>query len=437
MSAARLLLALLFSVGLLGALTSGDVLYSRFIYASALLGFVSWAWTRWAAAGLELKREARSLRAYVGEVFQERYEIVNSSRVPAVWVEILNQSPLPFAAGSRLLTFVTGRQKYTYVARTWLTCRGGFPLGPTRISTGDPFGLFKMEKTIPPRARLIVLPLIYEIRSFPFPSGVLPGGQVIHRKSHDITPHASGVREYVHGDALKRIHWLTTARRSRLMVKEFEQDPQTEVWLYLDAQAKAHYQKPYQTEELEVDAMIFARRPAFKLPPSTLEYAVSITATLAHFFIAQRRAVGYASAGQTLTIHAAERSERQEAKILETLAFVEANGTWSIAELVGAHASQLPRGSTVILVTPTAHADLLHAVDDLQLRRLRPMVVLIRADTFGGAGGAEKLVAALRARRVPLCVIEYEADLSQALAEIPWNFKLQDVQSWRTPAFSP
>lgn len=437
MKAARILIALLFGVGVFGALTRGDILYSRFVYAGVLLGFVSWVWTRWAAGGLELRRETRSLRAHVGEVFQEQFEIANNSRIPAVWIEILNQSPLPFAAGSRLYTFVTGRQKRTYLARTWLTRRGGFPLGPTRISTGDPFGLFKRSKTIPPRERLIVFPPIYEIRSFPFPTGVLPGGQVINRKSLDITPHASGVREYVHGDALKRIHWLTTARRSRLMVKEFEQDPQTEVWLYLDSQAKAHYQIPHRTQELEVDAMIFAKRPTFKLPPSTLEYAVSITATLAHFFIAQRRAVGYASAGQTFTIHPAERSERQEAKILETLAFVEANGTWSIAELVGAHAPQLPQGSTVVLVTPTVRPDLLHAVDDLQLRRLRPMVVLIRADTFGGPGGTDQLVTALRERRVPACVVAYEADLSQALAEIPFNFKLQDMRSWQTPVFSP
>jgi uncharacterized protein (DUF58 family) len=84
-----------------------------------------------------------------------------------------------------------------------------------------------------------------------------------------------------------------------------------------------------------------------------LEYSVSITASLAHYFLRQRRAVGYASAGQTIHHSPAERSERQEAKILETLAFVEANGKLSIAELVAAQASQLPQGSSVILITPT------------------------------------------------------------------------------------
>ena len=247
--------------------------------------------------------------------------------------------------------------------------------------------------------------MIYEIQSFPFPAGLLPGGQVINRKSLDVTPHAASVREYVHGDALKRIHWLTSARRNRLMVKEFEQDPQTEIWLFLDLHWMMHSEKPHQYEELPIDAMIFAKRPDFKLPPSTLEYAVSIAASLAHYFIAQRRAVGYASAGHALSIHPAERSERQEAKILETLAFVEANGTLSIAELVAVHASQLPKASTAILVTTTVHPNLLQAVDDLLLRHLRPVVILLDAASFGGPRGTENLHTALHERRVPVSVI--------------------------------
>ena len=234
--------------------------------------------------------------------------------------------------------------------------------------------------------------MLFEIKSFLFPPGLLPGGQVIRRKSSDITPHAAGVREYVHGDAMKRIHWPTSIRRNQLMVKEFEQDPQAEVWLYLDSQKDVHFEKPHQYDEVSVESMLFGRRPKFQLPPSTLEYSISITASLAHYFIAQRRAVGYVSAGQAFTVHHAERSERQEAKILETLAFVEANGELSIAALVAAQASQLPQGSSAILVTPTVRPDLLLAVDDLQRRYLRPVVVLLDAETFGGQRGTDKLV---------------------------------------------
>jgi uncharacterized protein (DUF58 family) len=182
--------------------------------------------------------------------------------------------------------------------------------------------------------------------------------------------------------------------------------------------------------------MFFGRRPKFKMPPSTLEYAISITASLAHYFISQRRAVGYVSAGQAFTVHSADKSERQEARILETLAFVEADGALSISALVAAQASQLPQGSSVILVTPTVRSDLLHAVDDLQRRHLRPVVVLLNTETFGGERGSDKLIVALRERRVPVCVIACDADLTQALSELPADLTSREMRTWRNPILS-
>ncbi len=436
MKAGRIMLALILLIGSAGVLTTGSILYSRMFYLGVFLTIGSWVWTRWAVRGLRANRSARVQRANVGDVFEEKFNISNDSRVMAPWIEVMNQSLIPFAAGSRLFTYVNGRQKQSYLARTWLTRRGGFLLGPTRISTGDPFGFFSASKVIAPEQTLVVFPVIFEIKSFVFPPGLLPGGQVIRRKSSDITPHAAGVREYVHGDAMKRIHWPTSARRDRLMVKEFEQDPQAEIWLYLDSQQNVHYAKPYQSEEISVETMMFKKRPKFKLPPSTLEYSISITASLAHYFIGQRRAVGYVSAGQAFTVHSAEHSERQEAKILETLAFVEANGALSIAALVAVQASQLPQGSSVILVTPSARPDLLHAVDDLQRRFLRPVVVLLDAETFGGARGTENLILSLRERRVPLVVIKCDADLTQALSVVSNSINTQDMSPWQNPVLS-
>ncbi len=436
MRAGRILLALLFAIGVIGVITTGAAVYSRFIYLSLLMSIGGWIWTRWTVSGLRLLRNSRVLRANVGDIFEEHFEVVNGSRVLAPWIEIINQSAIPFASGSRLLTMLMGRQKRTYLARTWLTRRGAFSLGPTRISAGDPFGLFRASKDFAADQKLIVLPLLFEIQSFLFPPGLLPGGQVIRRKSSEITPHAAGVREYVHGDAMKRIHWPTSIRRDQLMVKEFEQDPQAEVWLYLDSQQTVNFEKPHQFDDMPIESLLFGRRPKFHLPPSTLEYSISITASLAHYFIAQRRAVGFASAGQTFTVHHAERSERQEGKILETLAFVEANGELSIAALVAAQASQLPQGSSAILITPTVRPELLQAVDDLQRRYLRPMVILLDAGTFGGPDGTDKILLSLRERRVPVCIIACDANLAQALSEFSSDLTSQDVRKWKSTALS-
>lgn len=433
MKAGRILIALIFLAGVVGALVNGAAIFSRFLYSSLLLTLFAWVWTRWVARKISFERSSRALRANVGDVLEENFKLTNRGRLPIPWVEVVNKTGIPFAAGSRLFTLVMGRQHRSYTGRTWLTRRGSFQLGPTQVSVGDPFGLFSVSREFKPGDTLIVFPMIHDIRSFHSPQGMLTGGPVIRKKSPDITPHASGVREYIPGDAMKRIHWQTSARRGRLMVKEFEQDPQAEVWIYLDSQRTAHQQIAQKEVEVPVHSMLLMKRPKIELPPSTLEYSVSIAASLAHYFIRQGRAVGLASAGQTLTILPAERSERQEAKILETLAFVNSDGNLSLAGLVATQSALLPQGSSVILVTPSARADLLQAVDELQRRFLSPVVVLLDAKTFGGPASPAELITALRERRAPVIPIACGDDLPTALSELSSKFKHQETRAWQTP----
>ena len=437
MTPGRALVLLMLLVGGVGTVVNGGVVYVRLLYLSALLIGIAWLLTVFSLRGIKVERQARSLRASVGDIFEEHFEIQNTSRTPKLWLEVANESSLPHATGSRVLTFVRSRQKRIYTARTWITNRGSFPLGPTRITSGDPFGIFRVSKNYPANSSLVVLPMIFPVAEFLSPPGLLPGGRAIRRKSIDITPHAAGVREYVAGDPMKRIHWPTSIRRNQLMVKEFEQDPQAEVWLFLDTHKNAHVSKSDEAYDAPpIDDLLLLKRRKVKLPPSTLEYSVSITASLAHYFIEQRRAVGLVSAlGRSFTMIPAERSERQEAKILEELAFVQAESTYTLPGLVTAQMGQLPQGSSAILVTPMIWPELLLGVDSLLRRNLRPVVVLLMSHSFGNRASNEDLAQSLNERKVPVCRVYCEADLSETLSSFAVNTFSQE-SSWRKPVLS-
>jgi uncharacterized protein (DUF58 family) len=433
MNTGRIIVALLLLTGLTGSFVNGAPFYSNIFYLGLILLLGAWLWVRILARSLSLNRQGDSPRASVGDIFKEQYEIMNASRLPGLWIELSNEMPVPTAAGSRLLTSLKPGQKQTYVSRTWLTHRGGFQVGPTLLTVSDPLGLFRIKKSFPAQNSLVILPNIFPILSFLSPPGLVPGGPVIRRKSMDITPHAAGIREYEPGDPMKRIHWPTSARRGQLMVKVFEQDPQAEIWLFLDAQQKAQAHKAFETPDIPLEALLFSRKPRLTLPPSTLEYGISITASLAHYFIGQKRAVGLVTEDRAYTMMPAERSERQETKILETLAFLEGRGDLAIAALVSIQARRLPPGSSVILVTPTVSLDLLGVADDLQRRNLRPVVVLLAADSFEGAPGTDKLAGQLRDLRVPVCLIYCDSDLGQTLSTFSINNIPQDVSTWQRP----
>ena len=437
MTPGRVFVLLVLAVGGIGTLVDGAVYYVRLLYLGALLLILAWLLTILSLRGITVERRSRSSRAGVGDVFEEHFEIANNSRVTKLWLEVANETKIPNSTGSRIVTLLRGRQKRSYTARTWLTSRGGFSLGPTTITSGDPFGIFRVSRQFPAISKLVVFPMLIRVRNFLSPPGLLPGGKAIRRKSIDITPHAAGVREYVPGDPMKRIHWPTSVRRNQLMVKEFEQDPQAEVWFFLDTHKNVHVAKTgelYETPPL--DDLLLLRRRKVKLPPSTLEYSISIAASLAHYFIEQRRSVGLVTASEhEYRVIPSERSERQEGKILEALSFLQGESTITLPSLISAQIGQLPQGSSAILITPMAWPELLIAVDSLQRRNLRPVVVLLMARSFGGRQSNEELFQSLVERNVPVCPVYCDADLSESLSSFSANTFSQE-SSWRQPVLS-
>ncbi len=437
MTPGRIFVLLVLAVGAVGTAVNGGAIYVKLLYLGGLLIILAWLLTIFSLRGIKVERTARSQRGTVGDIFEEHFEVSNMSRLPKLWLAVANGSNLPYTTGSRILTLLRGKQKRIYTARTWLVSRGGFSLGPTTVTSGDPFGIFRVSRVFPAKSSLVVLPLIFRVNEFLSPPGLLPGGQVIRRKSIDVTPHASGIREYIPGDPMKRIHWPTSIRRDQLMVKEFEQDPQAEVWLFLDTHKSVHFARPQQEgEHYPTDDLFLLRRREVKLQPSSLEYAASITASLAHYFIAQRRAVGLVTSSyRTYKVIPAERSERQEAKILEELAFLQAESAYTLPSLTTAQMGQLPQGSSAILITPMIWSELLLAVDSLQRRNLRPVVVLLMIESFGSHASNEELAQSLEARNVPVCRVYCDADLSETLSSFSANTFTKD-NSWRQPVLS-
>jgi uncharacterized protein (DUF58 family) len=416
MASARRVVLILLGISLLAGVMTGSQLYYRLTYLWALLLVGSWVMSRMALRGLDVNRKARFLRSQVGQIFEERFEIVNTSRLPRLWIEVRDESSLPGTRGSHVLTLIGGRESRTYLARTRLSDRGVFPLGPTELVSGDLFGLFQVNRVYPSMQNLLVFPMMFQVQSFPNPPGLLPGGEALRRRTAQITSNAAGVREYEPGDPMNRIHWVSTARRDRLMVKEFELDPLAEVWIFVDGAGSVQAALPQEEKEFDPQD-VWRHRYKFQLPPSTIEYSVSIAASLARFYLRRGRAVGLASSGQALRVLPADRGGRQLGKILESLAVLRAEGNLYLSGLIETQARHLPRGSTIIMVTPSTFDDVIQTADILLRKGLRPVAVLVDPKTFGGMRSNESLAFDLKALGVPVCQVSNGEDLSNVLSD--------------------
>lgn len=392
-------------------------IYARLTVALVLVMVVNGVWSAFALMGLGVQRSSQVTRKQVGEIFAEKFEIINHSRLPKGWMKITDQAEFAGHSASRVLTWVWGDQARQYIAYSQLDKRGWFKLGPTLIETGDLFGLFLCRKVFPSMGRLLVIPYMVEIAAFPLPFGVLPGGRALRQKTLEVTPYAGSVREYVPGDTLRRIHWPTSVRKQKLIVKEFEKDPLAEVWIFLDAQESVHVCRD---EALDNNSELLwvRQKKEFRLPPETAEYTISIAASVAKYYIRQSREVGLVSAGQAYSILPAERGERQLGKILETLAVLQAEGEMPLWGLISSQLGRLTRGSTIILITPSTDENILIMVMDVLERGLMPVVILIDQASFGGDQKAPDLEKRLIGQGILVFVV-YEGDDLKTVLETP------------------
>ncbi|MCR4407554.1 MAG: DUF58 domain-containing protein [Anaerolineae bacterium] len=408
-------------VSLVAALTvpgeTGRYLLYRLTYLLASILVLSYLWSWSSIRWLDFSRRPRTRRSEVGKLVEEWFQARNRGVIPKLWVEIWDESDLPGYRASRVLSAVGARQRRRWRVKTICWQRGSFKLGPTTIVGGDPFGLFQKRRRIEDTTSLVVYPAIVDLTTFAQPLGQLPGGDAVRRRTHHITTNVSSVRDYAPGDSFNRIHWPSTARKERLIVKEFELDPTADVWIFLDMEARV---QGGQQEEIDMDeegpALLRARRTQPRLMPTTEEYGVTIAASLAKYFSMRDRAVGLVTYGQRREVLQADRGERQLAKILETLAVIRAQGLSSLAQVLAVESKHLRRGTTLLIITPSTDRRWVLTARDLTRRGLHSTAVLLDAKSFGREADPQPLVAELAASHIPTYVVRRDDDLRVALS---------------------
>jgi uncharacterized protein (DUF58 family) len=407
---------------LIGALVTGRDLFYNLVYLWVAVIVIAGVWTWTAINSIRIGRHTRALRAQVGRPLEERLSVRNTSRVPKLWLEVRDHSDLPGHEASLVVDSLAPGRERVWVVRSLCRERGRFRLGPLSLTSGDPFGLFQVTRHLPQTTNIVVYPMTFDLPDFTLPLGPMPGGDALRRRTHYVTANASGVRDYSPGDSFNRIHWRSTARRDRLIVKEFELDPLSDIWIFLDGDkgVQARLEPAYPVGTQPPAPLWVGSREKVTLPASSEEYAVSVSATLAQYFIRHDRTVGLITYGRGREIVQPDRSERQLTKMLETLAVFRAEGRVSLSDALSIESQQLPRWSTLIVVTSASDTEWVLAAQSLKRHGLRVVAVVIEASSFGGYTQAG-VVEALWAAGIPAFRIKNGDDIVGALSYGSWT----------------
>jgi uncharacterized protein (DUF58 family) len=347
---------------LVAAFSTGITFLFFLVYLLATLLLASRWYARRGLRGLRAGYYVVNPNCQVGDTLEAVYRVDNDSRWAKPWVEVGNESTLPAPLPGRVVGIHAASSRQ-WPARVTLVRRGNYRLGALRVRTGDPFGFFTSEMVVGRPTWILVIPKVYPLPHWRLPPSPVDGSTPSRRRYEAATPLVATVRPYVHGDAINRIHWLSSVRHGELHVKEFDLEQAADLWLLLDLDRTMHAGPP------EV---------------ASVETAITAAASIAVHTLAENRAVGITVSARRQQRLTPDRGTRAEQKILNLLANVQADGTQPLAELVLGTLPQLRRGMTLCIVTGSTEREWVRALAALRRRGIGTIVVLLDRFSFDG-----------------------------------------------------
>jgi uncharacterized protein (DUF58 family) len=402
----------------LAVATNRDIFF-RLSYLIILVVAAAFLWALYSIQSFKLDREMLTPRAQVGQLAEERITAISTGRFPKLWIELIDTGNMPGHPVGRVLSAMAPRVRYSWTVRSLCRLRGRFHLGPITASSGDPFGLFVFHRTLHDTERvLVVYPMTLDLPVFAPTIGSLRGGETRYQRTHHVTTNVAGTREYEPGDSFNRIHWKSTARYDRLIVKEFELDPTADVWILLDMERGIHVGAWWEQSwyERDLDELWMEDKVA-QLAPNSEEYAVTCAATIAKYYLDKQRAVGLVASNHEYTYAQPDRGERQLTRLLELLAVIESSGSEPFASLIARETATMNRSITIILITPSPDLEWIRYAQDLRRRGFHLIAILVDASSFGMGVDFAPVIGELAASGVLTYVVRQGDDLRSVLSE--------------------
>ncbi len=262
--------------------------------------------------------------------------------------------------------------------------RGRYAIESAEAVVEDPFGLERMRIPLERQPAMVVYPRLVELDRLFSEAGVhmREGRRLLLQRPSGFDVHS--VREYVEGDSLRKVHWPSTARRARLMVKEVEDSPRDELAVVLDA----HH----------------------AMPRANFDVAVRAAGSILDAYARRGRRAALVVAGATQQLQRVH-AEGDWRRALELLAAAEADGHDPVERVLAGEANPAALALDLVLVTPRLPGALVERLVQRAAARRNTSVVYV-----DGVRRREPALLHLQHGGVAVATVAPGDDLAQVLS---------------------
>ena len=242
------------------------------------------------------------------------------------------------------------------------------------MRSGDVFGFLSNEQTLSNWQYLLVYPLVVPLARFNLPSRHPFGERRAPRRLLEDPARVIGVRDYVYGDSMRRVHWKATARALQLQSKVYEASTTYNLVIFLNVMANFDAVHGTQPEILEMAVCAAASVADWALNEHC---AVGLYANTLMFMpdeqlpFGEKQGVTEPEDAETTVATQLKRrrvhvppasSEEQRRRIMDVLARIQPFFGSTLEEVVQAERARLPAGATVVVITSIVSDLLLDAL---------------------------------------------------------------------------
>jgi uncharacterized protein (DUF58 family) len=274
--------------------------------------------------------------------------------------------------------------------------RGRYRTEQAHAVLEDPFGFERLVVPLETTSALLVYPRVVELDGLFSESGAhaQDGRRVLLRRPSGFDLHS--VREYVHGESTRKVHWKSTARRGELMVKELEDAPRDEVAVLLDADATAVVGTP---------------------PDSSFDAQVRAAAAILRAHVRRGRSTVLIVSGAAREAQRVRSDDGEWRRALELLAAVEPGARAAAPALLGDEGGAASRALELAVVTARLSPELVERLAQRAASRRGVSVVYVDAASFARSSARRREPGLLRlqALGVPVAVFRRGDDLATVL----------------------
>jgi len=325
---------------------------------------LSWLFLTYLTTHLQLSRKMIS-RTTEGDMLEVAVQIRNVSFLP-VFNFVLEDNFSCMQPNQEKKSFFVGflslksscEIKYDYLCFK----RGEYKMGPFVVYFFDPLNLFFFKRTFYVYSGVVVYPQIFKIEKFPpLTRSVLPWFGIETARSSGDEDEFYGVREYKDGESVKKIHWISSARKNKLIVKQF------------------------QLQSFFGTTIIFNLEKAQNLgegKESVAEYIIKIAASVAHYLTEKGVSIELlAHIGEIVHLPFNKGQEHLE-NILRVLAVAQAESRISFREAFEEFARYIPNDSSLVAVMSDQDYTDLPRMLSLYGRGVSLIPLIVVSDTF-------------------------------------------------------